>query len=234
MKTTVKILFSIFILSSQLTAQQIDYTKIVLPESVKSADFQEKLVQTAWLNHPDNISIRKELEIAEYDLKISKREWLDGFKFQGNLNEFNIDPSQDVAERSQFFPRYNLSLTFPLGQLFYNPVQNKQYQTKIIIAENSQKAKMLQLRKSILAAYNDYLMYDEIYKIQSIALSDAETNHAIVEEAFKQGEESYDKYTLSLSNINQKRIAKIQALNDAMNSKLTVEEYIGRKLEEVQ
>jgi hypothetical protein len=72
-----------------------------------------------------------------------------------------------------------------------------------------------------------------IFKIQSLALSDAETNHAIVEEAFKLGEETYDKYTLSLNNINQRRIAKLQAQNDMKNAKLAVEQFIGRKLEEV-
>ncbi|GAB3342630.1 hypothetical protein GCM10027429_32470 [Marivirga atlantica] len=221
------------ILSNSSLAQQIDYNKIVLPESIKTADFKEKLVQLAWLNHPDNISARNQVEVAEYNLKISRRYWLDGFKLQGNLNEFNIDPERDIANRSQFLPRYNLSLTLPLGQLFYNPIENKQSAVKVTIAENDKKATMLALRKNVLAAYNDYLMYEEIFKIQSLALSDAETNHAIVEEAFKLGEETYDKYTLSLNNINQRRIAKLQAQNDMKNAKLAVEQFIGRKLEEV-
>ena len=97
------------ILSNSSLAQQIDYNKIVLPESIKTADFKEKLVQLAWLNHPDNISARNQVEVAEYNLKISRRYWLDGFKVQGNLNEFNIDPERDIANRSQFLPRYNLS-----------------------------------------------------------------------------------------------------------------------------
>ncbi len=228
------LLIIIYLSNNPLIAQQIDYNKVVLPERVVSADFREKLVQLAWLNHPDNISIRKEVEIAELDAKITKREWLDGFRIQGNLNEFNIDESRDVAQRSQFLPRYNFGLTFPLGELFYSPLRKKQSTTRLTIADNNKHAKMLEVRKNVLAAYNDYVMFDEIFKIQSLAVSNAETNHDIIEEAFKVGEESYDKYTASLNIINQRKITRLQSQNDMKNAKLVIEAYIGMPLENVE
>ncbi len=214
--------------------QSIDYNKVILPEGISDISYEEKLVQLAWKNHPANEEVKKSVDLAKYDLKISKRYWLDGFRMTGNLNEFNIDPARDITNRSQFFPRYNFSLALPLGQLFTNPVENKQSQLRVEMAESKVNALKLELRREVLSAYNDYLMFEEIYKIYSLALEDAEMNHSIVEESFKQGEESFDKYNASNTNLNQKKISKIQAANDLENSKLHLESLIGIPLEDVQ
>jgi outer membrane protein TolC len=216
------------------TSQSIDYNKVILPDGISDISFEEKLVQLAWKNHPANEEVKKSVDLAKYDLKISKRYWLDGFKIAGNLNEFNIDPSRDIVNRSQFFPRYNFSLAFPLGQLFTNPVENKQSQLRLEMAESKVNALKLEIRREVLSAYNDYLMFEEIYKIHSIALEDAEMNHSIVEENFKQGEESFDKYNASNTILNQKKISKIQSFNDLENAKLHMESLIGIPLEDVK
>ncbi|WP_375579315.1 TolC family protein [Marivirga tractuosa] len=215
-------------------SQSIDYNKVILPEGISDISFEEKLVQLAWKNHPANEEVKKSVDLAKYDLKISKRYWLDGFRMTGNLNEFNIDPARDITNRSQFFPRYNFSLALPLGQLFTNPVENKQSQLRVEMAESKVNALKLELRREVLSAYNDYLMFEEIYKIQSLALEDAEMNHSIVEESFKQGEESFDKYNASNNLINQKKISNIQASNDLKNAKLKLESLIGVPLEDIQ
>ncbi|WP_340152596.1 TolC family protein [uncultured Marivirga sp.] len=232
-----RIIISLFIIaftSLNAISQSIDYNKVILPEGISDISFEEKLVQLAWQNHPANEEVKKSVDLAKYDLQISKRYWLEGFRMTGNLNEFNIDPARDITNRSQFFPRYNFSLALPLGQLFTNPVENKQSQLRVEMAESKVNALKLELRREVLSAYNDYLMFQEIFKIHSIALEDAEMNHSIVEESFKQGEESFDKYNTSNTNLSQKKISKIQASTDLQNSKLQLESLIGIPLEDVQ
>ncbi len=95
-----------------VSAQNIDYNKVILPDNTGDIEFSEKLVQLAWRNHPDNRNVIEQKEIAELNYKLSKREWLGNFRLSANLNEFNIDPSRDITGRSQFFPRYNLSYHF--------------------------------------------------------------------------------------------------------------------------
>ena len=231
-----RILFSISLLLAlklSLFAQNVDYNRIILPPNSENIEFSEKLVQLAWQNHPDNITRKEQVKISEIDLDLSKRRWLSNFKVSGNLNEFNIDPTRDLANRSQFFPRYNFSLSFPLGDLFMNPLENKQNKILVDISENDLKAAKLLVRRNVLQAYNDYLLKEEIYKIQRLAMDNAETNHAIVEESFEQGEETYDKYTASFNNLNQKKITLLQAERDYKNAILTIEEMIGIPLENV-
>ncbi|MGM0579207.1 MAG: TolC family protein [Bacteroidota bacterium] len=233
MKKTILTLAILIMISFNANSQSIDYNKIILPEGISDIGFAEKLVQLAWQNHPANDDVKKSVALAKYDLKIGKIDWLDGFKMTGNLNEFNIDPSRDIIGRSIFFPRYNFSVSFPLGQLFTDPMVTKKNYIKVDMAESRVNTVKINLRKEVLSAYNNYLMFDEIYKIQSIALEDSEMNHSIIEESFKQGEETYDKYSASNNQINQKKISKIQAANDLQNAKLLLESLIGIPLEDV-
>ncbi len=233
MKKTILTLAVLIMISLNAKSQSIDYNKIVLPEGISDIGYAEKLVQLAWGNHPANDEVKKSVALAKYDLKIGKIDWLDAFQVSANLNEFNIDPSSDIANRSLFFPRYNFSLALPLGQLFTDPMVTKKNHIKVEIAESRVNNVKIQLRKEVLSAYNNYLMFEEIYKIQSIALEDSEMNHSIIEESFKQGEETYDKYSASNTQINQKKISKIQASNDLQNAKLQLEALIGIPLEDV-
>lgn len=230
-----KVLFTVALITITLTsfAQSIDYNRIILPGNSKDIELSEKLVQLAWQNHPNNNSQKEEVKISEMNLKLSRRRWLNNFRFGANLNEFNIDPSSDLGNRSLFFPRYNFSLTFPLGDLFMNPLENKQNQILVQVSENELNAAKLLVRRNVLQAFNDYLLLEEIYKIQRLAMDNAETNHAIVEESFEQGEETYERYNTSFNNLNQRKITILQAERDYKNAKLTLEEMIGVPLENV-
>ncbi len=216
-------------------AQNVDYNRVILPSNTSNVEFSERLVQLAWDNHPDNHAVRKEREVADYELTLIKRQWMESFRAQGNLNEFNILPAGEIQElRANFFPRYNFGVTFTLGDIFMNPIEKRQQIKRVEIADEDIKSSMLRVRREVLTAYNNFLMLEEIHRIQSIALQDAESNHLILEDAFKQGEESYDNYVNSFGNINMTKIAKLNAQTNYLNSKLALEEMIGIPLEEVE
>lgn len=229
-----KILCILFLpISISVYAQNIDYNRVVLPENTSDIEFAERLVQLAWINHPNNENIRETVEISRLDYKLSKRQWLHNFRFSGNLNEFNVDPSRDIANRSQFLPRYNFSLGFALGDLFTDPLENKQREIAVDLSENDVDAAKLAVRRNVLQAYNDYLLQEEIYKIHRLAMDNAETNHTIIEESFEQGEETYESYNNSFNNMNQRKITLLQSETTLKNAKLALEEMIGIPLEEV-
>ncbi|MBK6266530.1 TolC family protein [Marivirga sp. S37H4] len=214
-------------------AQNVDYNKVILPDNTRDIEFAEKLVQLAWNNHPSNENVKEDVEIARIDYKLSKRNWIENFRMSGNLNEFNVDPSRDIRNRSQFLPRYNFSVSFALGELFNDPLRNKQYRIRVDMSENAVNSLKLMVRRDVLQAYNTYVMLEEVYKIQRLAMDNAETNHTIIEENFEQGEETYERYNNSFSDLNQKRITILQAERDLKNSKLVLEEMIGIPLEDV-
>jgi outer membrane protein TolC len=232
MKNLILVLMVAF--SINAVSQNIDYNKIILPQGSSDIEFEEKLVQLAWKNLPDVAIAKKQVRISELDEKLSRRKWLENFRIAGNLNEFNVDPSRDINNRSQFLPRYNFSLGFPLGQLFTNPVENKQALINRTIAEDQVNSLKLQLRNEVLTAYNNYKTQEEVYKIQKIAMDNAETNHAIIEKSFEQGEETFERYDNSLNNLSQRRINLLQSERELRNTRYIVEQYIGMSLDNVE
>lgn len=231
MKTKMLLIFLVTIASLSLQAQSIDYNKIILPDRVQSSDMGEKLVQLAWKNHPANEIFRRDVTIAQYQVGRSAADWLNMITVQGNINEFNIkeqDPNVPV-----FLPRYNFGLIVPLGIFVKNPNETKQNKQKLAIAQESVNAQKLEVRRVVLKAYNDYLLAEKIFKIQSQQFSDTESNLKLIEQRFKRGETNFEVYTSSQAELNRASIAMLQADRDFKNAKLDLEQLIGVKLEDV-
>src|SRR5690606_4902632 len=98
------------LVSFSAASQTIDYNKIILPEHVRTSDFGEKLVQIAWRNHPLNEVYRREMAIANVNVRASTVDWLNTVRVSANMNEFTLNPEADIFGRAAFYPRYNIGL----------------------------------------------------------------------------------------------------------------------------
>lgn len=222
------------LISGSVVAQNIDYNKIILPEH-SSADYVEKLVQLAWKNHPSNDILRKEVDLAQYDVAQSPAQWLDIFRFSGNMNEFTINPQSDIFGRGiGFYPRYNVSATITLGQFLSIPYNTKKNKQKVAIAQSAVNVQKLEVRNQVIKAYNEYVLREKIYKVQSQLRSDNETSHKLIEQRFKNGETTFETYSLSLNNYSTVAIATLEAETAFKNSKVDLEQLIGVRLEDVR
>jgi outer membrane protein TolC len=228
-----KIVFFLLI-STAAFGQSIDYNKIILPSGVQSEDFAEKLVQLAWKNHPSNEVFRREVNVAMYEVKKTSAQWADIISLQGNLNEFVLNPGADQYGRALFFPKYNLRAQVSLGMFFTIPYGVKQNRERVIIAQSNVNAQKLQVRNAVLHAYNEYQMREKIYKIQTQLALDNETSHKLVEQKFKNGEITFETYSMSLTSFSEIQLAQLEAEKEFRNSKLDLEQLIGMKLEDVR
>jgi outer membrane protein TolC len=172
--------------------------------------------------------------VAQHETKMASADWLNIVRFTGNLNEFNIPGASDVNGRSQFFPRYNISATIPLGIFVNTPHQVRRGRELEQVALHNINSQKLALRAEVMKLYNDYLMHKEIFNLRSQELEEATSNFVLLEQRFKSGEEQYEKYTQGLASLNRVKIDRIQAQTSFLNSKLAIEAYIGIKLEDVK
>jgi outer membrane protein TolC len=230
MKKTVFLL----LISAAAFGQNVDYNKIILPSGIQTSDFAEKLVQLAWKNHPDNEIARRDVNVAAYDVRKSSAEWADIIHFQGNVNEFVLNPGSDVYSRALFFPKYNLRAEVSLGMFFSIPYNVKQNKERLLIAQSHVNAKKLDVRNKVLRAYNEYVMREKMYKIQSQLALDNETSHKLVEQKFKNGEITFETYSTSLSMMSEVTLAQLESEKEYKNAKLDLEQLIGMRLEDVR
>ncbi len=228
------ILFLFLAMTTPLFAQNVDYNKIILPDYSKTTDFGERLVQLAWKNHPENEAIRRNVNVATVDVRQSTTAWLDIVSFAANMNEFTINPQSDIFGRSAYWPRYNVRASISLGQLFSIPYNTKRNKELLAIASSNVNAKKLQVRNAVLKAYNEYLLREKIFKVQTQLLLDNETSHKLIEQRFKNGEINFETYSASLSTYSNMSIGQLESERNFKNAKLDLEQLIGMRLEDVR
>ena len=228
-----RVIYALFLFSSATLGQGIDYNKIILPDRIESTDLGERLVQLAWKNHPTNEILRRQVNIARYETNRTTADWLDVVLIQGNLNEFNIDKPETAQQVPQFWPRYNFGLRLPLGIFVSTSIDSKQNKQRLVIAESEINAQKLEVRRIVLKAYNDYLWREKVLKLQSQQFSDIESNFKLVERRFRNGEITFDQYSVSQTNLNRASIQYLEADRDLKNAKLDLEQLIGVRLEDV-
>ena len=212
--------------------QQVDYNKIILPSNVRSDDFGEKLVQLSWQNLPNTAILENNKEVAEMRSKLANWSWLNQIAVRGNLNEFSIDPEASPTGVN-LFPRYNVGVTIPLGIFVSEPIEARIAKKQSLNSIQQINQQKLNVRKLVLTAYHNYLMYEEILKVKNDLLEDEYANMLAVEQKFQKGEITIDQYKSVTRAYNLEVEEKIKANNQLQNAKLELEMLIGVKLEDV-
>jgi len=228
------LLFSAMFICIVAEGQKIDYNTIILPMNAADVEFSEKLVRLAWQNNPSVEVLTHEMDQSRYEVKYAKWNWLDNIRVSGNINEFNIDKSSNPFAGSQFYPRYNISATVSLGDIFARPIKIKSLKENVYISNDVIDQKKLEIRAEVLKQYNTFLSHKEIHDLRTQMLEDALSDFKIKEQNFAKGEIVLTEYTQSLDRYNQQKINKILAENDMINSRIGLEELIGVKLSDVQ
>ena len=230
-----KIVFLSLALSActSVFAQDVDYNAIILPANAQNVSFEEKLVQLAWRNDPNNQMIIKQASSANIDIKIATWNWLNYIEVRSNVNEFVLDPGSDPLGRAAFYPKYNISIGVPLGSIGINGMEVKKRRIASSIAEDRIKAQKLAVRSEVLTRYAQYQLAEQKYKIQKETTEQSDVNYKYTEQRFKDGQEDLQMYNSILErNTNQKlRLAEVIA--ELKIAKYELEAMIGTKLENV-
>lgn len=209
----------------------VDYNKIIVPGSSANLNAEERLVQIAWRNYPDNEALWHELASAEASIRITQWAWLDQIFIQGNLNEFTIEPEK-APPGGNFFPKYNVGVTMPLGKFISIPNHKRQAKEAYRVKELDINKQKLMIRATVLGLYTQYMAMLEVYKIEKSTSDDAYGAFRIEEQKFKNGEITLEKYNASQDYRAIKKIREITAENDYKQVKFKLEEYLGMRLED--
>jgi len=214
-------------------SQQVDYNKIVIPNSIVNINIEEKLVQLAWNNHPLNHIAASNIKIAKDQVKLEKWSWADQIMFVGNLNQFTLDPESDLFGRSAYYPKYNFSVRITLGNFINVPINTKIRNEQLIVSQSNLNAQKLAVRSKVLKLYQEFLMNLELLSIQTQILQDAEDNFRVTEEKFKNKEIEFSELNKTIIVLNQAKVDKIKIQKELKIAEINIEEMIGVPLQEL-
>ena len=227
--------FSLLYLSSgqqQLQAQQPVNFETLIPPLYKSAvDFEDKLVQLAWLNNPENEAMKEEVYIAETEAKLRQRDWADEINLTFNVNEASFLPIDNL-----YFPRYNFSAGLSLGTLMdvvspNNEAKIAKHRAKIAQARYNNRK--LLIRAETLRRWAVYEESIALSKAAIQAVDDLYASYLMVTEQFKSGNADFKDYTETSVAYSDAIERKITSESTVFQAKINLEELIGVPLESV-
>lgn len=215
-----------------LLGQSVDYNKIILPASVKDASIEERLVQIAWANMPQNSIAQRNVTIAHNNLRNEQWAWLSHITISGNLNEFTIKGRSENGVPN-FYPRYNFGIGFNLGTFALHSINVKNAREQIKIQEETVNEQKLFVRAEVLKRYSTYKTNDEMRKLQDKLTTSLENNFKLQETKFKNGEITFEQFSANEERLNAQRVRRITAENSFQHAKLDLEQLLGVKLEDI-
>ncbi len=224
----------VMLLSVQVAfSQTVDYSKIILPESIKAVSFEERLVQLAWKNNPVNSRLIQNVSMLEREKKETKWTWIDNVRITGNLNEFTIDRDNDALNRSAFFPRYNFGVQLSLGTFFLTPLRTKISHDRLIMGGLEVNEQKLKFRSDVLGIVEILKERYKVMRLRTTLMEDYLLLFRDAEKKFSRGEILMDEYRLTSQEYYTRAEFEITAQSEFNQAKILLESYVGLNLEEV-
>lgn len=226
---------------TMIQAQPANFDQVVVPVDQRPRDFEEYLVQLAWMNNPSNNVLASKVKIAEQGLVQTKRNWAEDIQFTINLNQANLGIDtiklfgtpiyKSKVPESAFYPIWNFGANFNIGKWWVRKSEIEVAKEKVKISEFDVNQRKLEVRSETLQRYHNYLVSIEIFKARTQAFETASTNKTLITEMFNTNKVEFEELNKADEAYYNALEAKIKAENQITLSKLSLEEIIGVKWE---
>ncbi len=219
--------FAPMLLFAQLLPQGAN--QLVAPLDSQAIDFQEYLVQLAWINSPDGHVAMYEVLNAKDKAKNTKIEWLRDIQSSFNLNEANLRFKQDTDGGADniFFPRYNFGLNFSPYNILSQNEKNKISKRDIKIAEEKVLAKKMAVRAETLARYAQYKMANSVLLSRRQVEQETKSTYVLIEQQYRTDDKTFEEYSTASTTYYQAQEARIRSENEVLQAQIRLEEVVG-------
>jgi outer membrane protein TolC len=216
--------------NSQSFADSITYVGFNLQDVIA-----EKLSNLA-INNLQISIVNKDLAIASQEMSKSKALWLNDVRVSGNLNEFSLrntlSNSIITTPQLNFFPRYNIALSLPLGFVKTHIAENKIARINKEKLQDQKEKTLNDLKQQIKTQYQIYLTNRYLLAIHESTLQDDKILFERVQVQFENNQVDLEIYSVAAKKFNDQLTKKISLLRDVNASKYVLEGLIGMDLNE--
>ncbi|WP_448700094.1 TolC family protein [Mucilaginibacter sp. AW1-3] len=221
-------IFLLFILPiSRSYAQESIMSDISYP-------FLDKLIATAKQNYPLVKIHQEQVSISKNLYSISKKSWFDFLSFSyiySPQNSINLS-STNVA--TTLLQGYQIVLSFNIKSFLEKPFLIKNAKENLYIAQLEQQSYNLTLELDVKTRYFNYIKQLAILRLRTRTTLDGENLINQTKYKFEQGAETMENYTKVTASFTENNQEKLDAEAAVLIAKASLEEIIGKKLEEVK
>lgn len=213
-------------LSLTASAQQASVPSM-LPEV--SYPMLQKLVDTAIKYYPRIKVYEHKVNAATVNVKKAKLGWFDLFTFS-----FLYSPNNSTTlVNPSILNGYQVGAFFNLGSLLQKPSLIKQAKEELSSSQYERDEYYVNLTALVKERYFLYIQQVALLKLKLNAETDAQSNLEMTKHKFEKGEMTLDDYNKALSNYVDHNQAKIESEGSLLVAKASLEELVGKRLEDI-
>lgn len=203
---------------------------IPLTDSPEVTQLKAVLVELAMQNPALKIYDNK-LKVAKYQTNKAAAGWANMFQASGNVNEYTL---KNNSNNATFFPRYNFSVTVPLGSFISIPNDVKIARTEKKVIANMKEEEQRKIKADVLNAYELYAANKKMMELSVPLLEDVYNHYKQTEEKFSSGDKDVSVETLNIAyrSYNEEMVRKVMLERDIRQAKIELERLIGISFEE--
>ncbi len=227
----------------EVFAQKVNWDHIILPPDSLTDNVEEKLVQIAWANFPQNQSKYADIAISKSKLQYTKISFLENFGAGMQINSQSGQPATNSIDgpggtvqqvtTTTSLPRFGFGIQFGIGQILTTPAKVKIAREELKKTEHELNLQKVLVRKEVITRYNTYKAAYEILKHYAGQIEEVKTSHSVAVKNFENGAITIDVYQQSLSMLSQYEEKLTTAKYNLKITKANLEELLGAKLEEI-
>lgn len=191
----------------------------------------EKLIATAYDNYPRMKVFDTRVDIAAKEVKRTQLSYLDVLTFSYFLSPFK---GGTAALNPNRLNGYQFGIFANVGTIFQKPTQIRQSRDQLRVAELQKAEYLLNLEAEVKRRYFDYAKAKVLLRAASNAVLDSKITIEDLKYRFEKGEIPFESYNRAAMDMSLQLQARIGFEGDALIAKSTLEELLGKKLEEIQ
>ena len=205
-----------------IQAQESLYPELSYP-------FLEKLIFAAKQNYPRVKAYDRRINIANLNVQKAKLSWLDFISFSTFYS-----PSTSVILTNATLTGVQIGLFLNFGLVATRPNAIKQSKEELAIAKLTADEYLITIETDVKSRYFRYMQAITTIKVRSQISLDVNSVYKQIKYKFERGEATFVEYSTALTQNTKQLEDVIIAESAVLLAKNSLEELLGKKLEEIK
>ena len=190
----------------------------------------DKLIAKAKENYPKMKYYGKKVEVSKASLEKTKWSWFDALTFS-----YIYSPNGTATATNPVgLSGYQGGVFLNFGTMLSKPSAIKQAKAEVGMATAEQDEYNLNIEFQVKERYFNFIEKLTILNLRTKASEDAESSQKQLKYKFEKGEETLENYNKELTFYSTAMQGKIEAEGALLIAKSSLEEIVGKKLEDIK
>ncbi|TAF56947.1 MAG: hypothetical protein EAZ62_00350 [Sphingobacteriia bacterium] len=189
----------------------------------------EKLVFTARENYPRVKANQTRINVANLRIQQAQLGWFDFLSFSAFYS-----PSSTQAITGGSLTGTQLGFFMNLGVLFQKPNTVKIAREESKLAQHTYQEYLLTIESEVKQRYFRYVQQNALLRVAHSNSIDVDNIFKVLKIRFEKGEETFENFSRVVTQLTEAKQRIVDAEASLLITKTSLEELLGKKLEEVK